>query len=70
MIAIVILLSLSAACAFLVLACCVVSGRADRHAEELHRREGRCPGENHTLAPAGSTPAPATTYGKESIEDQ
>jgi hypothetical protein len=45
----------------LVLACCVASSRADRRATELiNRREGRCPGESHTLTPAGSTPAPAT----------
>ena len=45
----------------IVIACCVASSRADRRATEIfNRREGRCPGESHTLTPAGSTPAPAT----------
>ena len=45
----------------LVLACCVVSARADRRATKIYkRREDRCSSESHNLTTAGSTPAPAT----------
>ena len=57
----ILLFALYTALAVLLLSCCAVSGMADRRATEIYkRREGRCPGENHTLTPAGSTPAPAT----------
>ena len=61
MLAVFIILAISAIPTGLMLACCAMAGIADRKAEELHRREGRRPGETHALASAGSTPAPATT---------
>ena len=62
MLAITIILAISAIPSVIILSCCVVSARADRRAAEIFkRREGRHPGEVHTLASAGSTPAPATT---------
>jgi len=61
MFAIAIVFAVSAVPTVLGLACCAMSGIADRRATEIiNRREGRRPGETHALASAGSTPAPAT----------
>ena len=62
MLAIAIILAISAIPSAIIFSCCVVSARADRRAAEIFkRREGRRPGETHTLTSAGSTPAPATS---------
>ena len=68
----VIIFAVSAIPSVLLLGCCAMAGRADRRASEIfNRREGRRPGENHALASAGSTPAPATIEPrKESIEPE
>ncbi len=63
MFTIAIIIAVAAVPTFIVLACCVVSARAERRATELfNRRESRSSSESHTLTVAGSTPAPATTH--------
>jgi len=63
MFTIAIIIAVAAVPTFIVLACCVVSARAERRATELfNRRESRSSSESHTLTAAGSTPAPATTH--------
>lgn len=62
MFALAIIIVVAALPTAIVIACCIASARAERQATEIfNRREGRCPGESHTLTSAGSTPAPATT---------